>query len=441
MIVQMGRIVCFLSAVALLGACGDEKDFGNPTLPDSGMFPDSSPSDGGVDGSMDGSVTDAQDATPPKITVISPTPGEVLRGSIEVTVSVVDDSAPITLTATISNLEIDMVPVPGSAGDFKGTVDTITLAGLVAPTIIVRATDNGGLQSEVGVQIVLDNEAPIASLDAPSVRLKRDGETGVECSRDFDPLGTDTPNDGEVVPQLFELRGRVHDLSNTGTVNSVLFVPRAGTDRVELYVLDDTAKPLVVDTDGDGECDDINPDIVPAISPQTSNEAAVISLAPIEPAGAAFFASDTFGGFNAACVAGSETDPPAPLCLGETNTTIIHDLDGSPEIFGIPPVNEFNCLGFAFDARASNITDGFACAALLVTDTLGNRRVSEPLRICVDSDLSGDDCNGSTVGQIVGAGNRPNCTGTVTGGTVNNTACTPKRFFSGVANEFELIQE
>ncbi len=440
MIVQMGRMVCFVSVVALLAsACGDKDDFGNPDLPDSGPFPDSQPRDGGVDAS-DGSVTDAQDATPPKITVTSPTPGDVLRGSIEVTVSVVDDSPPITVTATISNLEIDMVQVTGT-NDFKGTVDTITLAGLVAPTIIVRATDNGGLQAEVGVQIVLDNEGPIASLDAPAVRLKRDGENGIECSRDFDPLGADAPNDGEVVPQLFELRGRVHDLSNTGTVNSVLFVPRAGTDRVELYVLDDTTKPLVVDTDGDGECDDVNPDIVPAITPQTSNEAAVITLAPIDPAGTAFFASDTFGGFNAGCAPGDDVDPPEPLCLGETSTSIIQDLDGTPEIYGIPPVDDFNCLGFAFDARASNISDGFACAALLVTDNLGNRRVSEPLRICVDSDLSGGDCNGSTVGQIVGVGNRPNCTGTVTGGTVNNTACTPKRFFSGVANEFELIQE
>ena len=434
-------MVCFVSAVALLAACGDKEDFGNPDLPDSGPFPDSQPPDGGVDGSTDGSVTDAQDATPPKITVTSPAPGAVLRGSIEVKVTVVDDSPPLTLTATISNLEIDMELVPGSISDFRGAVDTITLEGLVAPTIIVRATDNGGLQSEVGVQIVLDNEGPIASLDAPSVRLKRDGNSGVECSRDFDPLGTDTPNDGEVVPQLFELRGRVHDLSNTGTVNSVLFVPRAGTDRVELYVFDDSTKPLVVDTDGDGECDDVNPDIVPAIAPQTSNEAAVITLAAIEPVGTAFFASDTFGGFNAGCATGDDTVPPEPVCLGETNTSIIHDLDGSPEVFGIPPVDDFNCLGFAFDARASNIADGFACAALLVTDTLGNRRVSEPLRICVDSDLSGDDCNGSSVGQIVGAGNRPNCTGTVTGGTVNNTACTPKRFFSGVANEFELIQE
>lgn len=436
----MGRLV-YLCAVLLVACGGDKEDFGNPDLPDSGPFPDSSPPDGGVDAPGDGaSVTDAQDATPPKITVTSPSAGDVLRGSIEVNVSIEDSSPPITVTATLSNLEIDMVSVAGT-NTFRGTVDTLPLAGLVAPTIIVRATDNGGLQSEVGVQIVLDNEGPIASLDPPAVRLRRDGDNGIECSREFDPLGTDTPNDGEVVPQLFELRGRVEDLSNTGTVNSVLVVPKAGVDSVELYVFDDTTKPLVVDSDGDGECDDINPDIVPAIAPMTSNEAAVVTLESIDPIGTAFFSTDTFGGSNLGCLAGDDVDPPEPICLGETNTAIIQDFDGSPEVYGIPPSSDFNCLGFAFDARAANLSDGFACAALLVTDRLGNRRVSEPLRICIDSDLSGGDCNGTGLGGIVGAGNRPNCTGTVTGGTVTNTACTPRRFFIGGANEFEILNE
>jgi hypothetical protein len=373
--------------------------------------------------------------------VTKPAPGDVLRGSIEVVVSIDDDSPPVTVKATISNLEIEMEADSGGT-EFKGTVDTITLAGLVSPTIIVRATDNGGLQSEVGVQIVLDNEGPLASLDPPNVRLKRDNN-GIECSRDFDPLGADAPNDGEVVPQLFELRGRVADVSNTGTINSTLIVPKAGIDRVDLYVLDDTTKPLVVDSDGDGFCDDINPNLVPSITPMTANEAAVITLQAIDPRGAGFFGSDTFGGFNAlVCNAGDDAEAPNPLCLGENVTAIIQDIDGSPEVFGIPPVSDdANCLGFAFDARAANMADGFACAALLVTDKLGNRRVSEPLRVCIDKDVNGADCNGATVGQTVGVANRPNCTGTFTGGAVTNTACTPKQFFVGGTNEFEILDE
>ena len=441
---QMGRMLRYWSVLALLvGGCGEEKNFPtDPDLPDSGPIPDTPPpSDGPTD---DGSVTDAQDATPPVIVVTKPEAGDTLRGSIEVRVTVTDDSPPLTVTATISNLTIPMVRL-GTTDDYRGTVDTATLSGLVAPTIIVRATDNGGLQSEVGLQIVLDNEGPIASLDPPKVRLSKIAAGGLQCSTDFDPVGSDAPDDGQVVPQLFELRGRVEDLGNTGTFDpsGSLFIPRAGTGTVELYVFDDTTKPLVVDTDGDGFCDDVNPNIVPAIQPMTSNEAAVITLTAIDPAGTAFFGPDTFGAVaNASCSQGDDAAPPDPLCFGETVTAIIKDDDGAPEIFGIAPVDtDFNCLGFAFDARAANISDGFACAALLVTDRIGNRRVSEPLRICIDSDLSGGDCGGTALGGITAAGRRPNCTGTVTGGVVNNTACTPRRFFIGGANDFELLTD
>ncbi len=435
----------YWSVLALLvGGCGEEKNFPvNPDLPDSGPIPDTPPpTDGGTDGEV--SVTDAQDATPPVIVVTKPEPGDTLRGSIEVLVTVIDSSPPLTVSATISNLTIPMVRI-GASDNYRGTVDTATLSGLVAPTIIVRATDNGGLQSEVGVQIVLDNEGPVASLDPPRVRLARIQNGALQCSVDFDPVGGDAPDDGQVVPQLFELRGRVEDLSNTGTFDpsGSLFIPRSGVDRVELYVFDDTTKPLVVDTDGDGFCDDVNPNIVPAIQPMTSNEAAVITMTAIEPRGTAFFGSDTFGGgANAGCSSGADTEQPDPLCLGENVSVIVQDDDEAPEIFGIAPVDDdFNCLGFAFDARAANISDGFACAALLVTDRLGNRRVSEPLRICIDSDLSGGDCGGTALGGITSAGSRPNCTGTVTAGTVTNTACTPRRFFVGGANEFELMAE
>lgn len=425
-----------------LAACGEDENFDDPVPPDSGPPTDGPPPGDANDAGTDASVTDAADATAPVITIVRPEAGDTLRGSIEILVNVVDDSPPVSVSATISSLTIPLVDLGN--GDFRGTVDTVTLDGLVAPTIIVRAADNGGLTSELGVQIVLDNEGPLASLDPPNVRLMRLQSGVLECSADFDPVGSDAPEDGEVVAQLIELRGRVADVGNTGTLNSTLFIPRAGIASVELYVFDDTTKPLVVDSDADGICDDVNPDIVPATTPMTSNEAAVVTLAAVEPTGTAFFGPDTFGGENDnVCSIGPATEPPAALCLGESaSTVVIADLDDSPQVYGIAPADDFNCMGFAFDARAANIADGFACAALLVTDNLGNRSVSEPLRICIDSDLSGGDCGGTALGGITPAGNRPNCTGTVTGGVVNTTACTPRRFFqSAVANEFELIFE
>jgi hypothetical protein len=434
----MGRSsIGWLVGLLVCTACGEDENF--------------PPFTGGGDGGLvdaprpNGDATDAPpgpgdapppEGTAPQIELANPEPGTLISGLLVVEVNVFAQSAVDTVVATIAGTsQFAMEQVSGTL--YRGVFDTAPLAGLVAPTIVVRARDVEGLSGELGFVITLDNEPPFASLDPPNLRATRIEGSSTVCSSDFDPVGSDAPNDGETVPQLIELRGRVADVGNTGTLNSTLAVPLAGVDRVELYVFDDSSKPLVVDTNGDGECDNINPDIVPASVPMLANEAAVVQMTGIPPTGTAFFSVDIFGGSNATCSVGQDAEPPPQMCFGEDATIAIQSLIGEPEIFGIPPVSGFNCLGFAFDARASNITDGFACAALLVVDKLGNRSVSEPLRICIDSDLAGNEC--LPLGQIAAAGARPNCTGTVTGGTVTNTACTPRRFFRGVADEFELV--
>lgn len=372
----------------------------------------------------------------PVIMLTSPTAGTIVRGMVRVEVEVIDTDVIMAVRATVGAQTVVFTPVMGT--QWQGVLDTTMLAGLVSPTIVVRATDQGGAMGQLGFQIVLDNVAPLASLDPPNVRVISAATAPGECSLDFDPVGADAPDDGESVPQLIELRARVTDVGNTGTLNSTLYIPNAGVASAVLYVFDDTTKPLVVDTDADGVCDAINPQIVPTTTPMLANEAAVVALAGITPAGAASFGSDTFGGTNgASCVAGMPAPAPA-LCLGESSTIAIDTaFTNEPQIFGVPPVGEFNCLGFAFDARASNITDGWACAATAITDLLGNRSVSAPLRICVDSDGNQTEC--SAWGTTTTA-NRPNCTGTVTAGVVTNTPCTPRRFPStGTANEYELI--
>ena len=55
--------------------------------------------------------------------------------------------------------------------------------------------------------------------------------------------------------------------------------------RVELLVLGDASQPLVVDSDGDGVCDKINPLLVPTTTPMSSNDALLVNMVPIAPAG------------------------------------------------------------------------------------------------------------------------------------------------------------
>jgi hypothetical protein len=115
-------------------------------------------------------------------------------------------------------------------------------------------------------------------------------------------------------------------------------------------------------------------------------------------------------------------------------------------VFGIPPADTLNCMGYAFDAIAAHISDGWACVAVVATDALGNRSVSPALRVCIDSDQNGDCASGSF-------GPAPDCTGTYNSATstVSSTACTfrpyavgagarPQRFYnSGSPTDLELI--
>jgi len=434
------------SWLLLLGACGGGDD---PFKPPGGS--DAPPRiDAGPDAAFDAPLIDARidgplgDA-PPVITLISPLPGTIHRGTVRIEVTVTDADGVADVRATVGAQTVPFTRITAGQPNFQGFLDTIPLAGLVSPTIVIRAEDTIADFSTYGFQIVLDNVGPLASLDPPNVRITKElamaDPVFDHCSDDFDPLGPDAPNDGEAVPQLFELRARITDLGNTGTLNSTLFIPNAGVASAQLYVFDDTTKPLVVDTNGDTFCDAINPTIVPATVPMVANEAAVIALSAIAPTGDATYGVDTFGGGNAATcqlVTPTPVAPPA-LCLGEPLSSVVikTPFSGMTQIYGLPLVDSFNCLGFAFDARATGISDGWACAAVRTTDGVGNVAVSAPIRVCIDYDGVGNECH--ALGTIAPTG-LPPCTGTVTGGVVTATACTPRSYFrSATANEFELI--
>ncbi|MGE0549057.1 MAG: hypothetical protein AB7O24_16420 [Kofleriaceae bacterium] len=441
--------VLVLGLTSLQLACGDDPSDYNPPPPGVDAPP---MADGGVPIDSNLVISDATDAAlpidapgngaAPVITLIAPDPALLIAGVMRLEVEATDDDGIAGLSATISSYTITMDLQPGT-NRWVGLFDTKDLAGMVVPTVIVRAIDNVGDDTQLGFQVTLDNEPPLSALDPANVRMVGLDAGDQVCSAAFDPLGGDAPNDGEVVAQLFELRARVTDLSNSGTMTTTVFIPYAGVQSVELYVFDDSSVPLVVDSDADGICDDINPNIVPAIIPMTSNEAAVVTLNGIVPSGTAYFGNNfSFGGENAfACGYGTDTEFPASLCFAELDATIAIStpFGDAPQVFGIPPVATGNCMGYAFDARANNIDDGWACVATLTYDKMNNRSVSAPLRICIDADDDGAECP-EDWGQIADPGERPNCTGTVTAGVVNATACTPREYFrSSVANEFELV--
>jgi hypothetical protein len=222
------------------------------------------------------------------------------------------------------------------------------------------------------------------------------------CSRLFDPVGDDATSDGEAVAQLSEMRVRAIDRGNGALSVSDVILPTADLEpaTVQMYILDDDSVPLLVDTNGDGQCDDINPVVVPAIVPMTSTEARVIDLFGINDTGSSHFApplvpyGSTPEVADGSCSEPPDSDPPLNLCISvELSRVIKNELLEEPAIYGIPPSSPLACLGNAFDSQASNISDGWACIAVIGEDKLGNRGVSAPLRVCFDHDGDGAECH------------------------------------------------
>lgn len=280
-------------------------------------------------------------------------------------------------------------------GTYRGAFDTrFFSAELTELTINVTAADLAGNESTKSLNVKLDNQRPIASLDPPPVRMgKYNQDDELECSKAFDPLGDDTVNDAAIVADIVKIRARVEDTTNGGISSdpSVIFeLAGVREDSVELYILDDTDVPLIEDTDEDGVCDEIHPDV--DATSTAANRAVIIDFDPVEPAGRATYTSDAASDgydFPAECTPGDSNTVPDRLCV-ETSSlrrVIPADLvdDNIPAIYAKPTIGDSRCVGDSIDLRA-NVQPGWLCAVIRVEDRLGNVGVSAPLRLCHQQD-------------------------------------------------------
>ena len=452
-------------ALVLVAACGGDDDYQPPPVigspdaaPDAIPPPDADPT------AIDALLSDASgnDGKGPVIELVAPERGELVSGTMRLTVTITDAHMvdPTSVKATITGVTLaDPIEMLSSGVDqWSGIYDTVPLAGRVFPEIIVMAKDDSGNETRLGFEITLDNNPPLIELDPPRVReIRRDQDVDV-CSDAFDPVGEDAVDDLDPhVRQLFEIRARIEDQSNLGYPNSAVLIPLAGVDdpTVELFILDDTSQPLVVDTtistDPQRICDDINPKVIARQSPRRANEALLVHLVPLEGAGASRFRVSPQPplGTNVCRSVLTEADPPRPLCESSDEMTRIATVSGRdvPMIYTVPPAppdDEEACVGFALDSLAANIADGWACAAVRAYDKLGNRGVSPPIRICIDKSPGGPDpCAGMPA---------PDCVGSydLASGMVNDTPCSlirtdpellpPGLFFPRFQNDFELIR-
>ena len=379
------------------------------------------------------------DSAGPEISDISPPEGALVSGIVILEATITDPAGvnPNSVIATVgASTTVPMVSIGGSSyqGFFDSRIVESSVPGVdvVFPYINIRAKDLVDNDSVVGFEIALDNQSPIASLDPPFIREAdlSEIEGHLECSEVFDPVGEDAANDLSRVLSLSEIRARVEDFGNSGTSNSGIVIPFGGVAEtgVRLFVLDDASGALIVDSNGDGVCDMINPKLVPTPVPVFADEAAVLDFAPLTPAGASIFREDPAGysgwpGCNAPDVGPEELVVQPPVCVSSPATRITETQIGeNPVIFSIPPVeqNETQCWGNAFDQLGTNLNDGWACLAIEAEDNLGNVGISPAMRLCFDADNNlSDGCNN------LGAGDAFHCSGIYNPATDTVDANTP----------------
>jgi len=354
----------------------------------------------------------------PSIGMTVPAVGTII-GSITTIAAVVTDPSSVLDSSVVAvvahgdeSFTVKLDPDPTMAGRYSHQFDTrlFNIHDLY-PTVSFRASDLLGNESSIGYTVALDNTPPVADLDPSShfrVRVKNPG--GWSCSWEFDPLGSDSVDDGEKTAQIFDVRARVEDRGNTPFSGGADIIPISLVDpgRVELLVLDDTSQPLVVDSDGDGVCDKINPLLVPTTTPMSSKDALLVNLIPIASVGHADLTGDPsiLNDPTLPCFPGSDAAHPDPLCYTTDLTMAIPYTSGAePAIWTLAPVvpSGLQCVGNQFDAFANNLHDGWSCMAVRAADKLGNMQVSRVLRVCVDHDGVGNECPHQSIIGITNA--------------------------------------
>jgi hypothetical protein len=352
----------------------------------------------------------------PVISDTAPAAGSMIGRVVTISAKISDSAGVLdsSIVAVVAHgdvmFEVKLQPA-AAAGSYQALFDTSRLPkNAIFPSISFRASDSLGNESSVGYLLSLDNTPPIADLDPPAFVMERKKNDLIECSWPFDPMGPDAVSDLSTRGQLFDIRARVEDDGNSPLTAGADYIPISGVDdgRVQLLILDDTSRPLVVDTDGDGLCDAVNPLLTPTTTPMSATDALLINMVPINPAGGADFKSsppDICGN------PGTDIKSPDPFCDTSGLLAVIppHAFGATAAVYGIPPIvnDHAQCLGRQLDALGNHVSDGWICLAVAVADKLGNTQVSRPIRVCVDKDGQGDECG-------VNRPAPPDCTGTLT---------------------------
>lgn len=324
------------------------------------------------------------DGEGPTIRITAPKDQQIVRGEVTLVAEITDDSGvdARSVRATVNRVALTDWKISGST--YTHVFDTLAFGTeLTQLTINVRAADTVGNDNKDGGTIVLqlDNVPPLVSLDPPLMREWKEESMNLICSAPLDPVGENAVNDEQVALAAAYYRAFVWDETNHTDGSETDYVAGVEDSTMELYAQVPSI-PLLIDTNGDDNCDEINQNTAtPSAVPQK------VRLKPIAVGGAPYY--PPVGPDNpsrAGCGAGTATAPPEPICelTSDLYRSMPQPLVGSPRpaLFGLDPDPGGECGGRAWTpAQVLGVT-GWVCLAARVEDTIGNVGVSPPLRVC-----------------------------------------------------------
>jgi hypothetical protein len=238
----------------------------------------------------------------------------------------------------------------------------------------------------------------------PNLRAKAlQPDNTLWCSSSFDPLA-DAPDDLDVVGSYTRFRAYIADRT-TIDGQAEKFFAGVKEDSAFLYVQAAGAGPVLIDTNDDGLCDAIAPEVI-------ANQRGIARLEPVPVQGEYQFAPADYTTAPAVTGCTPHGSNPHRLCAQQASELEVvvsqeyrNQENNITAIFGVSVGGaDITCTGGQSSLPAlTGIDEGWICAAAAVSDGVGNADVSAPLRLCLD--------NGSGAAPACANGqNPPPCT-------------------------------
>jgi hypothetical protein len=362
------------------------------------------------------------DGQGPTIEITEPADEDVVGGEVSLRFTVTDALSEVDeQTVAITIGQDDPIyfdpngPWTRSGDAYVYSLDTTQFSDSVAQaTINIDARDVAGNASAgEAIALFLDNQPPIVDLDPPYAREFKAGATAY-CSVAFDPVGHLAANDGASVLDAQRFRALVWADTNHAAGQLVHYHSPTDESSVYIYLRDrpSLTRPLLVDTNSDGICDEIAsglpdqrlnplaPPGLPAWFGRIEDEPPNGDPGPAPPA------------MPSGCGYENSLSIPDTLCANSSDMRriISHDMDERPPVV-YAMGNSLGgdgaaCTGIEWEFRFA--TEGWICVAGRASDLVGNVGVSAPLRLCRDDGVDPPpDCSGAPPSCTDGCSLRP----------------------------------